>query len=55
MQDRWNEDTWESNLYSTILRCIRHETYYKIIETKRCRGSAIGNRTVKGQFAPGKL
>ena len=55
MQNRWNEDTWESNLYSTILRCIRHETYYKIIDTKRWRGSAIGNRTVKGQLAPGKL
>ena len=34
-QNRWNEDTWESNLYSTILRRIRHEAYYKIIETKR--------------------
>ena len=55
MQNRWNEDTWESNLYATILRCIRHETYYKIIDTKRWRGSAIGNRTVKGQLAPGKL
>ena len=55
MQNRWDEDTWESNLYSTILRCIRHETYYKIIDTEQWRGSATGNRTVKGQLAPGKL